>query len=56
MTYNVQFDQIEDGNLFGVQEALPQQVTDLKGALPAFDEYGIGRDDSNNQDKFNIIF
>ena len=76
MTYNVRFDQIEDGknqwsfrkdrlinliqyyapDLFGVQEPLPQQVADLKVALPAFDEYGVGRDDGVNQGEFNTIF
>ncbi|CAF0959644.1 unnamed protein product [Rotaria sordida] len=32
-------------DLFGVQEALPHQVVDLKMALPVFDWYGVGRDD-----------
>lgn len=76
MTYNVRFDQIEDGknqwsfrknrfislinyhapDLLGVQEPLPQQVADLKAALPAFDEYGVGRDDGISRGEFNTIF
>lgn len=43
-------------DLLGVQEPLPEQVTDLKVALPEFEEYGVGRDDGDNQGEFNTIF
>lgn len=34
-----------DPDLLGLQEALPHQVDFLAGALPAYDRYGLGRDD-----------
>ena len=43
-------------DLLGVQEPLPAQVDDLKGALSDFDEYGVGRDDGDSQGEFNTIF
>ena len=43
-------------DLLGVQEPLPEQVADLKAALPEFDEYGVGRDDGDSQGEFNAIF
>ena len=42
--------------MFGVQEPFPQQVADLRAALPAFDQYGVGRDDGNDKGEFNTIF
>jgi endonuclease/exonuclease/phosphatase family metal-dependent hydrolase len=45
-----------EADLFGVQEALPHQMTDLKTALPAFDWYGAGRDDGKNKGEFSGIF
>ena len=43
-------------DLLGVQEPLPEQVFDLKTALSEYDEYGVGRDDGDNQGEFNTIF
>ncbi|CAF3059096.1 unnamed protein product [Rotaria sp. Silwood2] len=43
-------------DLFGVQEALPHQVVNLKMALPAFDWYGVGRDDGKNRGEFSAVF
>ena len=34
-----------DPDLLGLQEALPHQVDYLAGRLPAYDHYGVGRDD-----------
>jgi endonuclease/exonuclease/phosphatase family metal-dependent hydrolase len=34
-----------DPDLLGLQEALPHQVDWLAGRLPAYDHYGVGRDD-----------
>jgi endonuclease/exonuclease/phosphatase family metal-dependent hydrolase len=48
--------QDHESDLLGVQEPLPEQVADLKEALPEFDEYGVGCDDGDNQGEFNIIF
>ncbi|CAF3646687.1 unnamed protein product [Rotaria sp. Silwood1] len=43
-------------DIFGVQEALPQQMADLKMALPIFDWYGVGRDDGKNRGEFSAVF
>lgn len=43
-------------DLFGVQEALPNQVADLKAALPTFNWYGAGRDDGKNKGELSAIF
>lgn len=49
----VKFHQI---HLFGVQEALPHQLKDLKDLLPGFDWVGVGRDDGKNKGEFSAIF
>ena len=43
-------------DLLGVQEALPNQMVDLKTALPGFNWYGAGRDDGKEQGEFSAIF
>ncbi|UJR18920.1 hypothetical protein I4U23_022048 [Adineta vaga] len=48
--------QDHESDLLGIQESLSEQVSDLKEALPEFDEYGVGCDDGDNQGEFNTIF
>ncbi len=43
-------------DIFGVQEALPEQVTDLVDAFPEFDHYGVGRDDGISEGEHMSIF
>ena len=43
-------------DLFGVQEALPNQMADLREALPDFDWYGAGRDDGKDKGEFSAVF
>jgi endonuclease/exonuclease/phosphatase family metal-dependent hydrolase len=43
-------------DLFGVQEALPNQMADLKTALPDFNWYGAGRDDGKDKGEFSAVF
>ncbi|CAF0741376.1 unnamed protein product [Adineta ricciae] len=43
-------------DLFGVQEALPNQMNDIKSALPTFDSYGAGRDDGKEKGEFSAVF
>ncbi|CAF1340182.1 unnamed protein product [Rotaria sp. Silwood1] len=43
-------------DIFGVQEALPHQMVDLRMAFPAFGWYGVGRDDGKNAGEFSAIF
>jgi endonuclease/exonuclease/phosphatase family metal-dependent hydrolase len=43
-------------DLFGVQSALPNQIADLKAALPAFNWYGVGRDDGKCKGEFSAVF
>jgi endonuclease/exonuclease/phosphatase family metal-dependent hydrolase len=43
-------------DLVGVQEARDLQVNDLRGALPDYEFYGIGRDDGNMGGEFSGIF
>ncbi|MCG2793319.1 MAG: endonuclease/exonuclease/phosphatase family protein [Weeksellaceae bacterium] len=41
---------------FGVQEAVPQQMVDLKTGLKDYDSVGVGRDDGKNQGEYSAIF
>jgi endonuclease/exonuclease/phosphatase family metal-dependent hydrolase len=43
-------------DLLGVQEARDGQIDDLRGALPAYDFYGVGRDDGKTEGEFSGIF
>ncbi len=43
-------------DLFGVQEALPEQVQHLAAAFPDFDYVGVGRDDGVSQGEHMCIF
>lgn len=41
---------------FGVQEALPGQMKDLKSGLKNYNYIGVGRDDGKEQGEFSAIF
>jgi len=41
---------------FGVQEAVPQQMADIKTSLKDYDYVGVGRDDGKNQGEYSAIF
>jgi len=41
---------------FGVQEAVPQQMVDIKTNLKDYDYVGVGRDDGKNQGEYSAIF
>ncbi|MDH6252132.1 endonuclease/exonuclease/phosphatase family metal-dependent hydrolase [Chryseobacterium sp. H1D6B] len=41
---------------FGVQEALPEQMRDLKNNLGEYDYVGVGRDDGKLKGEFSAIF
>jgi len=41
---------------FGVQEATPEWMEDLKANLPAYGVVGVGRDDGENSGEFSAIF
>lgn len=43
-------------DVLGVQEALPQQMTDLKATLSGYQTVGVGRDDGKNKGEFSAIF
>ncbi len=43
-------------DIFDVQEALPEQVTDLEKAFPHFDHFGVGRDDGISQGEHMSVF
>jgi endonuclease/exonuclease/phosphatase family metal-dependent hydrolase len=43
-------------DLAGLQEALPEQVKDLENLLPAYDWFGVGRDDGADRGEFSCIF
>ncbi len=43
-------------DLFGVQEALPEQVLDMEKQFPDFGHVGIGRDDGKSQGEHMCIF
>ncbi|KAA0126632.1 endonuclease/exonuclease/phosphatase family protein [Chryseobacterium sp. SN22] len=41
---------------FGVQEALPDQMKDIKNGLKNYDYVGVGRDDGREKGEFSAIF
>lgn len=41
---------------FGVQEALPDQMKDIKNRLKHYDYIGVGRDDGKEKGEFSAIF
>ncbi|WP_370898633.1 endonuclease/exonuclease/phosphatase family protein [Chryseobacterium gossypii] len=41
---------------FGVQEALPEQMKDIKSGLSHYDYVGVGRDDGKTKGEFSAIF
>ncbi|WBX95829.1 endonuclease/exonuclease/phosphatase family protein [Chryseobacterium gambrini] len=41
---------------FGVQEALPDQMKDIKNGLKNYDYVGVGRDDGKEKGEFSAIF
>jgi endonuclease/exonuclease/phosphatase family metal-dependent hydrolase len=41
---------------FGVQEALPEQMKDIKDGLKNYDYIGVGRDDGKDKGEFSAIF
>ncbi|ROI03536.1 endonuclease/exonuclease/phosphatase family protein [Chryseobacterium sp. G0240] len=41
---------------FGVQEALPDQMKDIKNGLKNYDYIGVGRDDGKEKGEFSAIF
>ncbi|WP_306615026.1 endonuclease/exonuclease/phosphatase family protein [Chryseobacterium sp. PTM-20240506] len=41
---------------FGVQEALPEQMKDLKKGLQNYNYVGVGRDDGKEEGEFSAIF
>ena len=45
-----------DPDLFGVQEALPQQMDYLTRELPDYHKFGVGRDDGKNRGEYSAIF
>jgi endonuclease/exonuclease/phosphatase family metal-dependent hydrolase len=42
--------------IFGVQEALPDQMTDISQTLKQYRFVGVGRDDGNNKGEYSAIF
>lgn len=43
-------------DFFGVQEAVPQQMIDIKNNLKNYDFVGVGRDDGKNKGEFSALF
>ena len=43
-------------DIFGAQELLVNQLNDLKGLLPEYDEVGVGREDGREAGEFNPVF
>ncbi|HCN48403.1 MAG TPA: endonuclease/exonuclease/phosphatase [Chryseobacterium sp.] len=41
---------------FGVQEALPEQMKDIKAGLKNYDYIGVGRDDGKEKGEFSALF
>lgn len=47
---------LHKADIFSVQEALYDQMMDLKEGMPGFDYIGVGRDDGNINGEFSAIF
>src|SRR4051794_28130038 len=45
-----------DVHVLGVQEALPEQMEDLRERLPGYRSIGVGREDGKNKGEFSAIF
>jgi endonuclease/exonuclease/phosphatase family metal-dependent hydrolase len=45
-----------DPDIFGVQEALPNQVKDLQKEFPEYAYVGVGRDDGKEKGEYSAIF
>ena len=45
-----------DFDVFGVQEALKNQLNDINAALPEYARYGVGRDDGKHAGEHSSIF
>jgi endonuclease/exonuclease/phosphatase family metal-dependent hydrolase len=48
--------QFHDFDIFGTQEGLEHQLTQLLEKLPGYDYLGVGRDDGKNAGEFSAIF
>ena len=45
-----------DPDIFGLQEALYEQITDIHKNLPEYEWFGVGRDDGKKEGEFSPIF
>jgi endonuclease/exonuclease/phosphatase family metal-dependent hydrolase len=45
----------QDPDLIGLQEALRSQIDDIRAALPAYAEIGVGRDDGKTKGEYSAI-
>lgn len=43
-------------DVFGVQEALPEQMLGLQQGLKGYDHIGVGREDGKNKGEFSAVF
>lgn len=43
-------------DVFGVQEALPEQINEIKNGVPKYQYVGVGRDDGRQKGEFSAIF
>ena len=48
--------QFHDADIFGLQEALYEQITDIEKNLPEYEWFGVGRDDGEKAGEFSPIF
>ena len=48
--------QFHDADIFGLQEALYEQITDIENELPNYEWFGVGRDDGEKAGEFSPIF
>ena len=45
-----------DADIFGLQEALYDQITDIQNGLPEYEWFGVGRDDGKKRGEFSPLF
>ena len=48
--------QFHDPDIFGLQEALYEQILDIQSGMPGYEWFGVGRDDGEKAGEFSPIF
>ncbi len=56
LKWSADYSIFHDPDIFGLQEALYEQITDIHKNLPEYEWFGVGRDDGEKEGEFSPIF